>query len=440
MPPQIGNTTAIDSSAAAPAGAALSRTFRALRHRNYRLFFAGQSISQTGTWMQTIAQAWLVLELTNSKAALGTVTMLQFLPITIFVLVAGVVVDRVPKHRFLIVTQSLAAAQAAALALLVWTGQVRLWHVYGLAFVLGLANAFDQPTRQSFVVEMVGKDDLPNAIALNSGMFNAARLLGPAVGGFVIATIGVRGAFLANAVSFLPVIAALLLIDPSQLRSPPRAASSSRAHPLREVTEGLRYALATPSALLVVLMLAFIGTFGYNFSVVLPLVDRYVLHRGSVGLGLMTASVGAGALLAAAALAAQRRASLRTMLAGAGAFGLALAGVGVSRWFPVTVALLVLVGAAGTFFTATANTTLQLSAPDELRGRVMSLYMLLFAGSTPVGGYLTGRLAQHLGVPETVILEGSLCLAGFALGVAYYTSHRAHFGITASEAPAPRSP
>lgn len=389
--------------------------------------------------MQTIAQAWLVLELTNSKAALGTVTMLQFLPITVFVLVAGVVVDRVPKHRFLVLTQTLAAAQAASLALLVWSGQVRLWHVYGLAFVLGLANAFDQPTRQSFVVEMVGKDDLPNAIALNSGMFNAARLLGPAVGGFVIATIGVRGAFLANAVSFLPVIAALLLIDPSQLRSSPRVASS-RAHPLREVTEGLRYALATPPALLVVLMLAFVGTFGYNFSVVLPLVDRYVLHRGSVGLGLMTASVGAGALVAAAALAAQRRSSLRTMLAGAGAFGLALAGVGVSRWFPVTVALLVLVGAAGTFFTATANTTLQLSAPDELRGRVMSLYMLLFAGSTPVGGYLTGRLAQHVGVPETVMLEASLCLAGFALGVAYYTSHRAHFGLTAREAPAHGSP
>lgn len=404
----------------------LAGTFRALRHRNYRLFFIGQSISLTGTWMQTIAQAWLVLQITDSKAALGTVTMLQFLPITILVLFAGVVADRLPKRRFLVFTQTLAAAQAATLAALVWTGYVELWHVYALALVLGLANAFDQPTRQAFVVEMVGKDDLQNAIALNSGMFNAARLLGPAVGGFVIATVGVRGAFLANALSFVPVIAALLLIDARALHGAARAAAGA-TNPAREVIEGLRYVWRTPPALLVVLLLSFIGTFGYNFSVVLPLVDRYVLHRGSVGLGLMTASVGMGALLAAVTLASQRRASTATMMRGALAFGLVLGAVALSRWFPVTIALLVALGAAGTLFTATANTTLQLAAPDHLRGRVMSLYMLLFAGSTPIGGYLTGRMAERLGVPETVTIEAALCLAGFAAGAWYYARHRREF-------------
>lgn len=412
----------------------LAGTFRALRHRNYRLFFIGQSISLTGTWMQTIAQAWLVLQITDSKAALGTVTMLQFLPITILVLFAGVVADRLPKRRFLVFTQTLAAAQAATLAALVWTGYVELWHVYALALVLGLANAFDQPTRQAFVVEMVGKDDLQNAIALNSGMFNAARLLGPAVGGFVIATVGVRGAFLANALSFVPVIAALLLIDARALHGAARAAAGA-TNPAREVIEGLRYVWRTPPALLVVLLLSFIGTFGYNFSVVLPLVDRYVLHRGSVGLGLMTASVGMGALLAAVTLASQRRASTATMMRGALAFGLVLGAVALSRWFPVTIALLVALGAAGTLFTATANTTLQLAAPDHLRGRVMSLYMLLFAGSTPIGGYLTGRMAERLGVPETVTIEAALCLAGFAAGAWYYARHRREFEALA-EAPA----
>jgi MFS family permease len=227
-------------------------------------------------------------------------------------------------------------------------------------------------------------------------------------------------------VSFVPVIAALLLIDARALHGAARAAAGA-ANPAREVIEGLRYVWRTPPALLVVLLLAFIGTFGYNFSVVLPLVDRYVLHRGSVGLGLMTASVGMGALLAAVTLASRRRASTATMMRGALAFGLALGAVAMSRWFPLTVALLVALGAAGTLFTATANTTLQLAAPDHLRGRVMSLYMLLFAGSTPIGGYLTGRMAEHLGVPETVTIEAGLCLAGFAAGAWYYARHRREF-------------
>ncbi len=419
----------------AAAQARFPQIFRALRHRNYRLFFIGQSISLTGTWMQTVAQAWLVLQITDSKAALGTVAMLQFLPITVLVLFAGVIADRLPKQRFLVATQTLAAAQAATLAALVWSGYVELWHVYALALVLGIANAFDQPTRQAFAVEMVGKDDLQNAIALNSGLFNGARLVGPAVGGFVIAIVGVRGAFLANAVSFVPVIVALLLIDPRTLHRS-GATAPHRSNPVGAVLEGLRYVSRTPPALMVVLLLAFIGTFGYNFTVVLPLIDRYVLHSGAVGLGFMTAAVGMGALLAALTLASQRRPSTAAMLGGALAFGVALGGVAMSRWFPVTIALLIALGIAGTLFTATANATLQLSTPDHLRGRVMSLYMLLFTGSTPIGGYLTGRMAEHLGVAETVSIEAALCLAGFAMGALYYATHRR--GLTASaESPAP---
>ncbi len=407
-------------------------TFRAFRNRNYRLYYFGQSISLSGTWMQTIAQAWLVLQITNSKVALGTVTMLQFLPITFFVLWAGVVADRVPKRNFLFVTQTLAMSQALALTTLVWSGQVELWHVYALAPVLGLANAFEQPTRQAFVVEMVGKDDLLNAVALNAGIFNAARLVGPAIGGFLIATVGVKGAFLLNGLSFLPVIAALALMDPRAMYAG-ATRTAQRASPLAELREGLSYAFRTPAALLIVMLVAVVGTFGYNFTVVLPLVDRYVLDRGSVGLGFLTAAVGLGAVVSALFLASRGTATKRTLFVGGVAFAALLGAVAVSRSYYVTLPLLMGVGIASTAFHATANTSLQLTTPDYLRGRVMGLYMLLFAGSTPIGGYLTGLMAEHLGVPMTVGIEAALSMAGVAAGFLYYISHR----TTIPEAAAP---
>jgi MFS family permease len=397
-------------------------TFRALRNRNYRLFYTGQTISLCGTWMQTIAQAWLVLELTNSKVALGTVTMLQFLPITIFVLFAGVIADRVPKRNFLLATQTLAMTQAIVLATLVWSGNIELWHIYVLALMLGLANAFDQPTRQAFVVEMVGKDDLMNAVALNSGMFNGARLIGPAIGGFVIATVGVKAAFLLNGVSFIPVIAGLLMMDLTQLHTV--AKRTTRINPVAELREGLSYAFRTPSVLLIIILVAVIGTFGYNFTVMLPLVDRFVLNRGEVGLGFMTAAVGLGALISALMLASRKSASKRTLFVGGGMFSLLLGAVAISQWYPVTLAALLLLGIANTAFAATANTSLQIATPDHLRGRVMSLYMLLFAGSTPIGGYFTGVMAQAVGVPATVGIEAGLCLLGVAAGLAYFFAHR----------------
>lgn len=399
-------------------------TFRALRNRNYRLFYSGQIISLCGTWMQTIAQAWLVIDLTDSKVALGTVTMLQFLPITIFVLFAGVIADRVPKRNFLVVTQSLAMAQALLLAALVYSGRVELWHVYVLAFVLGVANAFDQPTRQAFVAEMVGRGDLMNAVALNSGMFNAARLIGPSLGGFVIAAFGVKTAFLLNGISFIPVILALLMIDASKLyTSAPRR--EGRINPLAELREGIAYAFTTPAAFLIVILVAIIGTFGYNFTVFTPLLARYVVDGGEVALGFMTAAVGLGALISALLLARRTSASKGTLFGGAVAFALLLAAVGLSQWLALSLLFLVLLGVANTAFASTANTSMQLATPDHLRGRVMALYMLLFAGSTPVGGYLTGLMAEHLGVSTALVIEAAICLVGAGIGLAYYVRHRA---------------
>jgi MFS family permease len=398
-------------------------TFRALRNRNYRLFFTGQAISLCGTWMQTIAQAWLVLEITDSKVALGTVTMLQFLPITIFVLFAGVIADRVPKRNFLVVTQSISMLQALLLALLVWTGQVELWHIYVLAFVLGLANAFEQPTRQAFVVEMVGKEDLMNAVVLNSGLFNGARLVGPAIGGFLIAAVGVKAAFLVNALSFMPVVVALLMMRHADMHNM-AVARIGRINPIRELQEGLSYAFKTPSVLLIIILVAIIGTFGYNFTVMLPLLTKYVLDQGAGGLGFMTAAVGLGALISALFLASRKTASKKTLFVGAGAFGVLLGAVALSPSYILTLGLLLLLGLANTAFASTANTSLQLATPDHLRGRVMALYMLLFAGSTPIGGYLTGAMAEAWSVQVAVGIEAALCLIGVAAGLLYYYSHR----------------
>jgi MFS family permease len=349
--------------------------------------------------------------------------MFQFLPITVFVLFAGVIADRVPKRNFLLATQSLAMCQALALTMLVWSGRVELWHVYALAAVLGLANALDQPARQSFVVEMVGKDDLMNAVALNAGMFNAARLVGPAIGGFMIATVGVKGAFLFNAVSFVPVLAALLMMHTAALHTNERRSDALRI--VAELREGLSYAFRTPPALLIIILVAIVGTFGYNFTVMLPLVDRYVLDRGSVGLGFLTAALGLGAVCSALLLAGRATATKRTLFIGGAVFAVLLAAVAVSRSYYVTLLLLLGVGMASTAFHATANTSLQLTTPDHLRGRVMGIYMLLFAGSTPIGGYLTGLMAEHLGVPAAVAIDAALAMAGVAAGLLYYVSHRA---------------
>lgn len=406
----------------------MAGSFRAFQHRNYRIFYMGQSISLIGTWMQTIAQAWLVIEITDSQAALGVVAMLQFLPITVFVLWAGVIADRVPKRNFLILTQLLAMTQAIILAVLVITNQVELWHVYVLALMLGLSNAFDMPTRQAFAIEMVGREDLINAVSLNSGMFNAGRLIGPAVGGPVIALAGVEAVFLLNAVSFVPVLISLSLIRKSELFHVERRAATN---PIRELREGISYAIHTPATLVVIILVALVGTFGYNFTVMIPLISRYVLHEGSVALGILTAAVGFGALATALVLAGRKSATHYQLIASAFAFSAFLGGVAISSNLYLTLVFLIGMGAAGSTFGTTANTALQIATPDHLRGRVVSLYMLLFAGSTPIGGFLMGWLAESLGTQWAIGLFAGLCMLGAIIGTAYYVSHRAAIDSTA---------
>ena len=409
---------------AEPRGAArtLADTFRSLRNYNYRLFFFGQMISLTGTWMQTIGQAWLVLDLTHSPLALGTVTMLQFLPISLLVLFGGVIADKVPKRRLLVLTQTAAMTQAFAMAFLTWSGLIALWQIYVLAAMLGLTNALDNPTRQAFVIEMVGRDDVMNAVALNSSLFNSARLVGPAVGGVLIAVVGVGAAFFINGISFIAVIIGLLLMRPALLYP---ASRGGTGRILEQLAEGLRYSLRTPSILLILILMASIGTFGYNFTVVLPLLARNVLHVGSIGFGAMTSAVGVGSLVAALALATLSKPSRRTLFIGATAFAAVLAAVAASHSYALTLVLLVALGVAGISFTATANSTLQITAPDHLRGRVMSLYMLLFAGTTPIGGQLTGIMAEHIGVQSTVGIEAAVCAVGIVVALAYLATQRA---------------
>ncbi len=411
------------------------KTFQALSNHNYRLFWSGQIISLIGTWMQSTAQAWLVLQLTGSPLAMGVVTALQTLPILLFTLFGGVFADRVPKRRFLILTQCVSALQALTLALLVTFGHIQLWHVYALAFLLGLVNAFDNPTRQAFVVELVGRKDLPNAVALNSSLFNAARILGPAIGGLTIAWLGVAGAFYANAISFIPAMVTLALMRSDLFFSVPRP---SKGNVVKQVSEGLDYVRHTTTAFIVVLMMGILGTFGYNFSVTLPLIAEFVFKASAVGFGGLTALMGVGSLLGGLVLAYRSQATYRLLLASSALFALFLFALAFSRLYGLTLALLIPLGMASIAYTATSNTLLQMNTPDHLRGRVMSIYFLLFAGTTPIGGFITGWLASRIGVPETIALEAVICLVGVLYGVRYYRRHEAE--IPAEQRSAARPP
>lgn len=401
--------------------AVMQRQFASLTVYNYRVYFMGQMVSLIGTWMQTTAQAWLVLKITNSPFALGTVTTLQFLPITLFTLFGGVIADRLPKRRMLIATQTAALVQAAILGVLVSTDTVQLWHIYALALMLGTINAFDGPVRQSFVVELVGREQLVNAVALNSSIFNAARVIGPAVAGVAIGAVGLAAAFWVNALSYIAVLYAYYRMQPQHFFSVP--ARGVRGSVLAQVAEGFRYSWRTPAVLYPFILLTFIGTFGYNFTVVIPLVAKFVLEVGPGEFGLLTSCMGAGSLVAALGMAATGKSSERILIVASAAFIATFAAVAASPFFALTAGLLVVLGVASVTFSTTINTTLQLVVPDELRGRVMSIFFLLFAGSTPVGGWFTGTLGESVGVPETLAIEAILCTVGFVIAVTYRWAH-----------------
>jgi len=403
----------------------LTRGFRSLRVRNFRLFWISQVISLTGTWMQTTAQAWLVLKLTQSPLAIGLVTTLQFLPVMLFALYGGVLADHLPKRRTIIATQTIALIQATIFGILVVTGTIQLWHVYLLAVIQGFVTAIDNPVRQAFIVEMVGREDLINAVALNSMSFNTARILGPALAGFIIARIDIAPTLFLNALSFIPVIIALARMNPAALYALPQATPGSTLQRLRE---GLSYARHTPSVLLVLIVGAAIGTFGFNFTVVLPLIGGFILNVNAEGFGALSAFLGVGSLVAAITTAYTHRVTMRRLLTAATAFSLIFALLSLSTNFALSAILLIALGFSAITFSTSSNTLLQLIVPDALRGRVLSLQVLLFIGSTPIGAFLIGSLSHVLGVGAALLTCAGLCLVG--TGVAFlYQRHSQSPGL-----------
>jgi len=382
-------------------------TARALRHRNYRLFFAGQLISLIGTWMQTVAQSWLIYRLTGSAGLLGLMGFASQGPVLLLAAVGGVVADRHDRHRILLLTQTASMVLACVLAGLTLGGVIRVWEVFGLATLLGTANAFDIPARQSFVVEMVGPDDLPNAIALNSSIFNGARLLGPAVAGILIAAWGEGWCFAANALSFLAVIGGLLAM---------RRHRTARRHDdgsmLSRVRQGMGFVAGHAPIRTLLLLVGVSSLMGMSYTVLMPIFADRILGGGPRGLGTLMSASGLGALAAALMLAGRGRIAGLENWVGRGAigFGLAVALFSLSRWFWLSAGLLACAGFAFMSQMAASNTLVQAMVPDEYRGRTMALYSMTFLGLAPLGALLAGLLAERIGAPPTVALGGSICV------------------------------
>lgn len=387
------------------------RTFAALQFRNFRLFWWGQVVSVTGTFMQSTAQQWLVLTLApTNPLALGITGALQFGPSLILGPFAGVIVDRYPRRVILYSTQVSQGILAAALWLLTYLQVVQLWHVYLLALLLGLVTAIDNPTRQAFVSEMVPTSHLLNAISLNSVQFNVARIVGPAVAGALIALLGIPLMFLLNAISFIAVLVGLWLMRASELYSTPH--SADHASGLRAVGEGARFIWANHDIRITFLLITVVGTLGFNFNVLLPLLAKDVLHAGPEEFGMLTSSLGIGALAGALLLARRGGKPTHLILAGTAAlFGLLEALAGQAGSLIPTLILIAATGAMMSTFSASANTTVQLSAPPEMRGRVMSVYTMIFIGSTPIGNLTVSAIAAGLGAPISFVFTGLPCIA-----------------------------
>jgi MFS family permease len=389
------------------------QTFSSLRIRNYRLFAAGQAVSNTGTWMQRITQDWLVLTLTGSASAVGITVALQFLPMLLFGLYGGVLADRLPKRRLLLATQSAMGLTGIALAVLTLTGRVEVWHVYLLAFLLGLITVLDNPARQSFVAEMVGPDQLANAVSLNSANFQSARLVGPAVAGVLITAVGSGWAFLLNGLSFLAPVAALLLMRPAELHRTERAPRAKG-----QLREGLRYVSAHPELIWPIVLVGFIGTFGFNFPIWLSAFVHDVYDSGAETYGLLNTLMAVGSL-AGALLAARRGASrLRFLIGAAVLFGVLEVVAAFAPEFWIFAVLLVFIGMAGLTVNVTANTSIQMATEPAVRGRVMSLYMMVFVGGTPLGAPLVGWITDVYGPRIGFAAGGAVSLfAALTVGV-----------------------
>lgn len=387
------------------------QTFAALRGPNFRRYISGQAVSLVGTWMQIIAQSWLVLELTGSATAIGIVLALQTVPMLLLGPYGGVVADRTDKRRLMIGLQSLMGVQALVLGVLVVTGTVELWHVYVLAVLLGLNQCFENPARQSFMLEMVGPDDLRNAVSLQSVLASCSRMIGPAVAGVVIAAGGIGLCFLLNAASFVAVVASLLTLDVSKLVPSPPAARARG-----QLREGLAYVRSTPDLAVPLLMMALVGCLAFEFQVVLPVLADQTFDAGAEAYGLLTAAMGAGSVVGGLLVATWGRTGTKPLVVTSLAFGIALAVAAAAPTMPVLVATMVIVGALSVTFTSTTNSSLQLTAAPTMRGRVMALWSVAFLGSTAIGGPIAGWVCEQGGGRAGLLLGAAACLVAAAMG------------------------
>jgi MFS family permease len=404
-PKPAGKTTAANT---APRSGRLATTLRALRHRNFQLFFGGQFISLIGTWMQTIAESWLVYRLTGSPVMLGVVAFCAQFPVFLLSPLGGTVADRHNRHGVVIATQTSAMILAGIYATLILGGWIRVWQIVILASLLGVVNAFDIPARQAFLVEMVGKEDLLNAIALNSSLFNGARVIGPAIAGILVAWIGEGWCFFANAVSFIAVIIGLLMmhVKPREI--------AGQGSMFEHIAEGFRYARHTMPVRLLLLLIGLISLVGMPYAVLMPIFADRILHGGARGLGLLMGASGVGAVIGGLILAARTgvRGLGRLAALSAGGFGISLIVFAMSRYFWVSMAVLVPAGFSLMLQMACSNTLIQSMVPDRLRGRVMALYSMMFMGMAPLGALLGGMAAKWIGAPWTVACGGALSLLG----------------------------
>jgi MFS family permease len=391
-----------------PTQSRISGAFRSLRHRNFQLFFGGQLISLVGTWMQSVAESWLVYRLTGSPLLLGAIGFASQIPIFLLSPIGGAIVDRHNRHKLIIVTQTLSMTLASILATITLLGVVKVWHIFVLASLLGFVNAFDIPARQAFIVEMVGKDNLMNAIALNSSMFNGARIVGPAVAGILVASIGEGWCFFANAVSYIAVIGGLLM-----MRVAPRQ-HSQQDSALDAIKEGFQWVFNTKPIFALLLLVGLVSLVGMPYAVLMPIFADRILHSGARGLGMLMGFSGAGALIGALTLAAKSGLrGLGTWVAASSAcFGLFLAMFAFSRVFWASAALLIPVGMFMMVQMAATNTLIQSMVPDRLRGRVMSVYSMMMMGMAPLGALLAGALSNHIGASLTVALGGFCSILG----------------------------
>jgi MFS family permease len=382
-------------------------TLRALRHRNFQLFFSGQMISLTGTWMQNVAQDWLVYRLTGSSLLLGVVAFMNQIPVLILAPMAGMVADRRNRHRIVILTQTLSMVLGLTLALLTLSGHIRIWEIMVLTTLLGSVFAFDIPARQSFLMDMVGRDDLLNAIALNSSMFNAARIIGPAIAGVLVAWIGEGWCFFANGVSYLAVIGGLLM-----MRLSPQQSTLSSGSIFEHMAEGFRFARRTAPVRLLLLMLGTMSLVAMPYTILMPIFAGRILHGGARALGLLMGATGLGALLGSLILASKQnvRGLGRWVWMASATFGTSLILFSLSRHFWLSCALLVPAGFGMMTQMGATNTLLQVMSPDQLRGRVMAMYSMMLIGMAPIGALLGGAVAAKIGAPLTVGIGGSACL------------------------------